>query len=217
VDRDLHDPVRLLPILLGGVLVKFSRLFLLVALIGLTATAAMADGIDPTVIIRRVDPPPIAITDPHESFPLMASPAHNVFAFQNDTNTLLYSLSLTLFGFPVALDFNFGENPGADIFSSFAKNVNSDGSTTLLFYGVDETHTGLLPANCFGVVPSNLSTSCQHCVGDVYTLEFDGIPQGAFVFGVGTVATPEPATALLLTTGLAGIAALKKRRKAAKQ
>jgi len=194
-----------------GLLVKYSKLFLLLALAVLAASVAKADTIDPTVIIRQVDPPPVAITNPNGTIPLSASANNNVFAFQNDTGTLLYSLSLTLFGFPQGLDFNFGDNPGDGIYSSFSKTINQDGSQTLLFFGIDETHTGLLPADCTGVTPL-ANTFCQQCVGPVYTIEFDGIPVNDFVFGLATVSTPEPATLLLLSTGLVGLAAFRKRR-----
>ena len=125
---------------------KFSKLFLSLALVVLAVSVAKADTIDPTVIIRQVDPSPVLITDPNGTTPLAFSANQNVFAFQNDTGTLLYSLSLTLFGFPQGLDFNFGDNPGDGIFSSFSKTVNQDGSQTLLFFGIDELHTGLLPS-----------------------------------------------------------------------
>jgi hypothetical protein len=192
-----------------GVHVKFSKLFLLLALVVLAVSVAKADTIDPTVIIRQVDPPPVLITDPNGTIPLAFSVNQNIFAFQNNTGTLLYSLSLTLFGFPQGLDFNFGDNPGDGIFSSFSKTVNQDGSQTLLFFGIDELHTGLLPSTSCNF--DNDGDADDFC-GPVYTIELDGIPANDFVFGTATVSTPEPATLLLLSTGLVGLAAFRKRR-----
>ena len=192
-----------------GVLVKFSKLFLALALVVLATSVAKADTIDPTVIIRQVDPPPVPITDPNGTIPLSFSANQNIFAFQNDTGTLLYSLSLTLFGFPQGLDFNFGDNPGDGIFSSFSKTVNQDGSQTLLFVGIDEFHTGLLPSTGCNVESDG---DADDFCGPIYTIEIDGIPANDFVFGTATVSTPEPATLLLLSTGLIGIAGLRRRR-----
>jgi len=189
--------------------VKFSKLFVLLALIVLAVSVAKADTIDPTVIIRQVDPVPVPITDPNGTIPLSFSATANVFAFQNDTGTLLYSLSLTLFGFPQGLDFNFGTNPGDGIFSSFAKTVNQDGSQSLLFFGIDDSHTGLLPST--GCNLESDGDADDFC-GPVYTIEIDGIPANDFVFGTATVSTPEPATLLLLSTGLVGLAAFRRRR-----
>ena len=192
-----------------GVLVKFSKLFLSLALVFLAVSAAKADTIDPTVIIRQVDPVPVPITDPNGTIPLSFSANANVFGFQNDTGTLLYSLSLTLFGFPQGLDFNFGTNPGDGIFSSFSKTINQDGSQTLLFFGIDDTHTGLLPST--GCNLAGDGDADDFC-GPIYTIEIDGIPANDFVFGTATVSTPEPATLLLLSTGLVGLAAFRRRR-----
>lgn len=189
---------------------KVLKLVALVALVVLAASVARADVIDPTVIIRQVDPTPVAITDPNGTIPLAFSASQNIFALQNDTGTLLYSLSLTLFGFPQGLDFNFDPaNVTQGIFSSFAKTPNPDGSQTLLFFGVDNTHTGLLPST--GCNADSDGDADDFC-GPVYTIEIDGIPANDFVFGTATVSTPEPATLLLLSTGLIGIAGLRRRR-----
>lgn len=187
---------------------KVFKLVALAALVMLAASVAKADVIDPTVIIRQVDPTPVAITNPNGTIPLDFAANQNLFGFQNDTGTLLISLSLTLFGFPQGLDFNFDPaNATQGIFSSFAKTPNPDGSQTLLFFGVDATHTGLLPST-----GCNTDDDADDFCGPVYTIEIDGIPANDFVFGTATVSTPEPATLLLLSTGLIGIAGLRRRR-----
>ena len=206
----------------GSVRLKFSRLFLLLALIGLTASVAMADGIDPTVVIRQVDPPPpTSVTDPFGSFGVFAmaaspaAPQANIQAFQNDTGLTLISISVTLFGIP-PLDFSPGDqvsNPELELPNEFpflhaTKTVNSDGSTTLNFFGLDDTHLGLLASVC----NPDSDMDADDCTGPIYGIEFDGIPTGAFVVGVATVSAPEPATLLLLSTGFLGLAALRKRR-----
>jgi len=52
---------------------KASRILCVPTLAGFAATVAMADGVDPTVVIRRVDPPPIAITSPDQTFNILAT------------------------------------------------------------------------------------------------------------------------------------------------
>jgi PEP-CTERM motif len=200
--------------------VKFSRLFVLLVLVGLTASAAMADGIDPTVVIRQVDPPPVAITDPFGTIGVFATASQNVFAFQNDTGETLVSLSVTLFGLNLPLDFSFGENAGDGIFADTSVTENSNGSTTLLFSGLDADHTGLLPADCSNggleFLAANPNSFCPQCTGGVYSLVFDftGVPSGALVVGAATVSAPEPGTLILLSAGMVGLFGLRKRKAA---
>ena len=195
---------------------KFSRLLFLLALVGLTATVAMADPIDPTVVIRQVDPPPpTSVTDPFGSFGVFATQLSPIQAFQNNTGITLISISVTLFGIP-PLDFTPGEqipNPELELPNEFPflfanRIVNADGSVTLNFFGTDETHLGLLTSVC----DPNSDMDADDCTGPIYGIEFTGIPKGAFVVGVATVSAPEPATLLLLSAGFVGIAALRKRR-----
>ena len=205
-----------------------SRLFLLLAVLAFAVSVASADAIDPTVIIRGTDPPPIPITNPHQTFTFTATSTILDIAFQNDTGVLLRSLSLALtgtdaFGNPLA--FSFGDNPGDGIFANFNSSVNGN-TTTLFFFGVDGTHTGLVPAVCSGGSGDDNSQVNQNnqgnqdgtkvkCVGGVYDIEFAGIPPGGIVHGTGTVSTvgtPEPAALFLFSAGLAGLAAFRKRR-----
>jgi hypothetical protein len=48
------------------------------AFAGVGAKADGVDSLDPTVITRRVDPPPIAITSPNQTFSLIATAAENL-------------------------------------------------------------------------------------------------------------------------------------------
>lgn len=207
------------PIRSEGVRVKLSRFFVLLLLVGLAASVATADGIDPTVVIRQVDPPPVAITDAWGTIGVFATPQQNVFAFQNDTGFTLTSLSVTLFGISLPLDFSFGENPGAGIFADTQLIENDNNSFTLIFSGVDADHTGLLPAVCStGGIEVLASSYCQQCVGGIYSLVFDfsDVPANllnqAVVVGAATVSAPEPGTLVLMSAGLVGLAAFRKRR-----
>jgi hypothetical protein len=204
----------LLPSEIGpeGVRVKLSKIFVLLALVGIAASAAMADGVDPTVVIRQVDPPPTPITDPNGTIGVFATAQQNIFAFQNDTGVTLLSLTVTLFGLNTPLDFSFGENPGDGIFANTFSFVNSNGSTTLMFSGIDEFHTGLLAAACNEETNTDNDLDADDCVGGIYSIEIDGIPVGAVVVGSATVSAPEPGTLVLLFAGLAGLAVLGKRR-----
>src|SRR5215831_788258 len=102
--------------------VKVYRLFLLLAVLAFAVSVASADAIDPTVIIRGTDPPPIPITNPHQTFTFTATSTILDIAFQNDTGVLLRSLSLALTGTDALgnpLAFSFGPNPGDGIFANF--------------------------------------------------------------------------------------------------
>lgn len=201
---------------------KASRVLLGLAMAAFAAVSAKADAVDPTVIIRRVDPPPVVITSPNQIFDLFANSQHNVFAFQNATGLTLTSLTLDLFGQNVALLFSCGSFAGGDIFASCTSTAGSNGDYILSFSGVGNGFTGIEAATCTiddkGIGDGlhapfdNNSDDKLVCTGGIYSLEFDGIPRGAIVRGTGTFATPEPMTATLLVGGLVGLAGLGKRR-----
>ena len=200
---------------------RVSRILVVLALAGFAASAAMADGVDPTVIIRRVDPPPIAITSPAQTFDLFATAAHNIFAFQNDTGFTLTSLTLDLFAGTSNLLYSCGSFAGGDIFANCNASAGSNHDTILAFFGVGNGFTGIAPATCSSEdegegddwhAIGNNNDDERTCVGGIYSLEFDGIPADAVVRGTGTFATPEPMTAVMVIGGLAGLAGLRKRR-----
>jgi len=201
---------------------KVSRILVVLALAGFAGSVAMADGVDPTVIIRRVDPPPIAITSPNQTFNLSATAAHNVFAFQNDTGVTLTGLTLDLFAGTSNLLYSCGSFAGGDIFANCTSTLGSHNDTLLSFFGVGNGFTGISAATCttddkgegddLHASFNDNSDDKTTCTGGIYSLEFDGIPQGATVRGTGTVSTPEPMTAVMLLSGIVGLAGLRKRR-----
>jgi hypothetical protein len=203
-------------------LLSVSRILFVLALAGFAATAAMADGVDPTVVIRRVDPAPLAITSTTETFDLFATAHDNIFAFQNDTNVTLTSLTLDLFAGHSGLTYSCGNFAGADIFSSCTSSSGPSGATIISFSGIGAGFSGLNPASCGSddegggddknAAKDNNNDDKKSCTGGVFSLEFDGIPKGAQVRGTGTVSAPEPMTSVLLLSGLFGLAGLRKRR-----
>jgi hypothetical protein len=190
----------------------------------------MADGIDPTVIIRRVDPAPLPITSTDETFNIFATATNNIFAFQNDTGVTLTGLTLDLFAGSAGLTYSCGGFAGADIFADCTSTAGANGATIISFFGVGNGFSGLDAATCTdddegkGDDQDHWKHHHHHdwkdhnhddkdsCTGGIFSLEFGGIPAGAVVEGTGTVSAPEPMTAVMLVTGLLGLAGLRKHR-----
>ena len=205
-----------------GCVLKGSRIVLAAVLAAFAAIATKADGIDPTVIVRRVDPTPIAILSPSQIFDITATSKKNIFAFQNDTGITLDSLTLDLFGVNANLLFSCGSFAGGNIFADCSSSAGSHGDTIISFSGVGGDFTGITPATC-GWVDKGKGDDDDNdkdhnrddkftCTGGVYSLEFGGIPKGDKVAGTGTFLTPEPVTSVMLLSGLAGLLGLRKRR-----
>jgi hypothetical protein len=201
---------------------RLSRILYVLALAGFAGSVAMADGVDPTVVIRRVDPAPIAITSTTETFDLFATRQNNIFAFQNDTNVTLTSLTLDLFAGHSGLTYSCGNFAGADIFATCSSSSGPNGATIITFSGIGGGFSGLNAASCgsddtgrgddTNAPKDNNNDDKNSCTGGIFSLEFDGIPNGAQVRGTGTVSAPEPMTSVLLLSGLFGLAGLRRRR-----
>src|SRR5690348_10386275 len=191
---------QVLPISLGtsprGCFLNVSRALLGLAIAAFAAVGVKADAVDPTVIIRKVDPKPVVITSPDQTFDIFASAKHNVFAFQNATGSILDSLTLDLFGANMELLFSCGAFAGGDIFASCTTREGSHGDFILSFSGFGNGFTGIEPATCGWVdkgkgddlhAPKDENNDDKwECVDGVYSLEFDGIPKGAKVLGTGS-------------------------------
>jgi hypothetical protein len=194
--------------------VKLSRVLILLVLVGIAASAAMADGIDPTVTIRGTDPAPTLITSPTQTIGIFAQGTTQNngvvdIGIQNVSGVVLTSISLTLIGLNANLDFSPGSQDveGNFPFLSATSFVNPNGSTTLNFFGIDEFHTGLLSGTC----NADSDMDADDCTGPIYEIEIAGIPVGDIVAGSATVSAPEPGTLMLLSAGLMGLAAWRKR------
>jgi hypothetical protein len=206
----------------GGCALRFSRVILALALAGFATSVAMADAVDPTVIIRRVDPAFTPIFSVDQILIVTATAQNPIFSFQNDTGFLLTSMTLKFSSNGGTLAFSCGENPGADIFQDCSETSGPNGTNIVTFSGVGEGFSGLesgvctsddehVPnGNAFGWYKNHPKT--PNCEGGIFSLEFGQIPANTTIFGIGTVATPEPMTAVMLISGLAGLAGLRKRR-----
>lgn len=198
--------------------------------VGLMASVAMADSVDPTVVIRGQDPPnPIAVTRSGQTFVFTATPNNNIVTFQNQIGQTITSLTLTLFGINIFtgnnLTFSCGEDAGGGFFDGCSSSQGPLGSTVVSFtggIGLASAVSGIEPEllSSFNYSSGGSGACGNNCVGGIYEIVFGGadFTQGSIVLGfgtgdVGTAATPEPASGLLLLGGLAGLAAWRKRSK----
>lgn len=209
----------------GGCALKFCRIFLVLALVGFAGSAAMADAVDPTVIIRKVDPAFTPIFSLDQVLIVTASAQNPIFSFQNATGFILTSLTLQFSSAGGTLAFSCGELAGADLFANCTEVSGPNGSDIISFFGIGDGFSGLESATCSSGDDNHPNgnawgyykkphASQAKCDGGVFSLEFGSIPNGATVTGTGTVATPEPMTAVMLVGGLVGLAGLRKRRAA---
>jgi hypothetical protein len=196
----------------GGALLKVTRWFLLLALVGFTASTAMADGIDPVFKIRK-GPLSTPVTNGHFSFTAdNTQGTTNVdFAldFVNQSGFTAQSLTLTFIvskGLTISVD-----NTGDPFFlhANLITPSETGGVFTINFFGTDETHPGIFSQDCSGG-----DGDTDDCVGGGadFIIDILTVPPGGFISGTGSL-LPEPSTGLSLALGMAGMAlALRKMR-----
>jgi hypothetical protein len=203
---------------------KISKLLFLVLAAGIFSAAAWSDPIDPTVKIRRDDPPPGVIpiqgTSPTFSFSQFGlSSGTDAFFLQNQTAGVIYQVTLLLNGFDVSalspLSFDCaGDQSTGGIFNSCAFSYDSSTQvSTLIFSGVTPpTTTGITPGTGGG------GDCCCFSSGEIVELDVTGIPVGDLVeYGAkGSASVPEPVSSVLVLAGLAGLAGFRKRFTASK-
>jgi hypothetical protein len=198
----------------GGAFVKITRWFLLLAMIAFTASTAMADGVDPVFKLTKGGGS-TPVTDGTFSFTANnlfgTGPMDFSFDFVNQTGHTALGLELNFLVFPSDLIISV-DNSGDPFFTSFViSHPNPTGPYTIDFFGLDETHPGILSQTCNpgpdGIVDSD---DCSGGGAD-FILSINGVPPGAFISGTGSL--PEPSTGLSLVLGMAGIAvAFRKMR-----
>jgi hypothetical protein len=183
---------------------RITRWILLAALVVFTASAAVADGVDP---VFRLTKSPLSTPVTNGTFPFNAVNTGNTTVdftldYINQSGFTAKSLTLTFTASP-GLTFS-AINDGDPFFNTVSQPTFSDGLWTIIFSGIDEGHPGILSQDC--------SDGCFGAGAD-FVLGIDGVPPGGEISGDGTLGrtVPEPSTGVSLLLGMAGVAlALRK-------
>jgi hypothetical protein len=185
----------------GGVEMRIGRPLLFLVLVGLCAVAAQADGIDPKIILRGGGGSTV-VSD--LSFTGTFDAAHSSLDFINESGQSFDSLALEFTATVGELGAFSCE--ATEVSDPYFTNCFASGNT-IRFFGENGTKTGI-PSCQPGV-----EQVCDGTFSDFF-LSIDpaltGTESATFT---GTANTPEPASAVLLVTGLAGLAGLGWRRK----
>ena len=194
---------------------KFTRFFLLLALVAFTASAAVADGlVDPIYKLSggRLSTP---VTD--GTFTFTASNTGSTtkdfsFDYVNQSGWTATSLDLSFLISPLNMAISV-DNTGDPFFTTalLIPPAELGGLFKIIFTGTDETHPGIKSQTCIpgpdGVTDSDDCTGA----GADFILSINGVPPGGFIAGTGQL--PEPSTGVSLVLGIAGIAfAFRKMR-----
>jgi PEP-CTERM motif len=183
--------------------VRLSRLLVLLALVGMTASAAMADPVDPKILVGGGGSCAAeTLTDLTQSFTGV------------QTGCPVDFLNNILGSDDQELNLN---HIVVNIVSNFSGPLSCDFDTTEGVLPSPFTNTPVLssPTSCtFSAPITKLLTGVPF--GNMFSLNFDTNFGSTvdIIIAPDVIPTPEPGTMLLLTAGLAGICALRKRRRA---
>jgi len=204
--------------------VKISRLLVLVALFGLTCSVALADGTDPVFKLGGGGSSEVLTTD---TFSFSVNPAQEFSCNDSDVCVSLDFINFThatvgQLNLNAPAGFTFSCDPAGDpYFNNCSPQTATPGPTTLSFFGLDETHPGILSANsisgeCDNDFDDDSDDTCTADNGAAsdFKITIDLGAPGAITkaFTVGGVLIPaaEPGTLVLVFAAGLGFLALKR-------
>ena len=193
---------------------KICRLLVLAAFMGISCSAALADGVDP---VFKLGPGGASIDLTSNTFSFTVNQADAVagfvsFDFINSTGAVIQELDL----FANSSAFLFSCDPtGNPYFNNCSPQSPTGGPTTVSFFGLDEGHGGIPNAT---EVSCDGPTHCSVVEGDpnsdfIITVAVADMPVGTSFDVTGTlvpVSTPEPSTILLLLAAGLGFLLVKR-------
>ncbi len=228
----------------GGALLNFRKLIFTAIIAACCTTVALADGIDPKVIIQKGGGSiPITLTNPNPTFSGQASLNPNCLnpsvpcvydVFQNQLGTTLTSLTIFIATVP-NLVFTCGDQSLGLYFDHCGSTTVSGGTDISFTADGLNGFNGVGPATQQCVADSDpflgaidkflfsLKGGCQKWdpddykyVGGEFSVDIEGadMPLGTTVGG-SAITTPEPATGLLLLLGALTFAGVLATRKSA--
>ena len=204
---------------------KITRLLVLVAMIALTCSVAMADGTDPVFKLGGGGGSEVLTkftfsftVDPAKEFSCNDGDVCVSLDFINFTHTTIGQLNLNAPG-----GFTFSCDPTGDpYFNNCSPQSPTAGPTTLSFFGLDDSHPGILSAGsvtCSPDEPETVPDSDDECTADNgsasdFLINIDlgapGAVTSSFTVGGVLVPTPEPGTLVLVLAAGLGFVALKR-------
>jgi hypothetical protein len=197
--------------------VKILRYFLLLALIAFTASAAMADGVDPIFTFKggRLSTPVIDGTFSFTANNTTGTTTKDfALDYVNQSGFTATTLTLSFIVSPLNLLISV-DNTGDPFFTTaqLIPPAELGGLYQIIFFGLDQTHHGILSQTCTpGLDGITDSDDCSGGGAD-FVLGINGVPPGGFISGTGELGVPETSTGLSLVLGMAGIAfAFRKMR-----
>lgn len=206
---------------------KISRFLVLALLLGLVASVARADAIDPRVKLQGGGGSTglFSLNDPNFSFTVNGGTSPQTFDFINATGQLVgeVDLLITLLAGTPALDFTV--DPANPYFTNATVTTLDSGQTLIRFFGLNTGELGFgglpfatdlpSPDSCDGIHSCFTSTpgaDFQVVFADnPGTLDLTNLPSNEGFTVQGTlVAAPEPSSILLLVAGALLLLLLKR-------
>jgi hypothetical protein len=198
---------------------KIRKLFLVAAVMVVSAASTWADGIDPKVIVKKGGgSTPITLKDPNPTVTAPAventgqcfdpsAPACVFDVFQNQTGKTITSLTIFI---PTLNNLIFSCDPGSLVFDFNGCNATSvSGGTNIFFFNSGPGSLGGVTSAVFGCVLDGDENDERHddCdkrgfVGGEFAVDIEGagVVTGTLI-PLTTITAPEPGSFLLMFVG----------------